>query len=336
MSECAPAHVFESEVKTHPSVRAWSQLNAAHAEPSHITTLKSQEGKSAVHRLEGVGRDGGAVIAKYCRQAVVAAERAVYEQVLPQLPLPSLHFYGSLGDADEFGWLFVEDAGDQRMGTSDEEHRCLASRWLAQLHTSASKLEKQAKLPDRSPDFYRTQAGAVRQAIAHSAGNPALYPDDRAVLSAVDRQLAFIDARWDQVEAACAGIPRTLVHGDFVRKNVRLRHTPHGTELLALDWETAGWGVPAIDLCRFVGGPVKPDLASYCAAMREAGEPVTLEQVEALAHVGSVFRLISAMYWAALRLDQPWVAKCMVWMGCYRTYMVDALRATHWGQGIED
>jgi hypothetical protein len=186
------------------------------------------------------------------------------------------------------------------------------------------------QLPDRGPGSYLAQAAAVQQAIRDSAANPALGAADREVLAAVDGQLAFVAGHWGEVEALCAGVSPTLVHGDLVVKNVRLRATSGSTHLFALDWETAGWGVPAIDLSRFVGAPVKPDLETYHSALREGGHPA--DSIEELAHLGSVFRLISAMYWAGLRLGQPWVGKCMVWMDCYRTYMGSALRATRWGQ----
>src|SRR6266480_3459068 len=54
----------------HPAVQAWCQLNPDHVVPDRITPAKFKPNKPrpnlAVYRLEGVGADGAAVIAKRC------------------------------------------------------------------------------------------------------------------------------------------------------------------------------------------------------------------------------------------------------------------------------
>jgi hypothetical protein len=324
-----------TEAAAHPAVRAWAELCPGRPEPTRVTTLKAQEEKSAVYRLEGAGEAGAAVVAKRCRAAVAAVERLVYERVLPRLPPPQLRCYGWVPEPDRrCAWLFVEDAGEGAFCPALPEHRRLAARWLAQVHAAARESAEGVELPDRGPGTYLGEARSVREAIRASHGNPVFTAADRDVLEVIDGQLAFVEAHRNEVEAVCEAIPPTLVHGDFVAKNIRLRAAPEGTQLFALDWETAGWGVPAADLCRFAGAPAMPDLDTYCSVLREAGQPVALKRVDELAHLGGVFRLISAMLWASLRLGDPWVNKCMRWMRCYRAEMVPALRATRWGQAV--
>jgi hypothetical protein len=64
------------------------------------------------------------------------------------------------------------------------------------------------------------------------------------------------------VGKSAEGIPSTLVHGDFSPKNVHIRAGNASVDVLPLDWETAGWGVPARDL-----SDVPIEL--YCAAVQQ-------------------------------------------------------------------
>src|SRR5207247_194188 len=75
-------------------------------------------------------------------------------------------------------------------------------------------------------------------------------------------QLNLLEARWSQVESFCDRMPGTLVHGDFVGKNMNIRTSTDGLALMVFDWETAGWGTPAADVA-------KVDLDAYWAVVRE-------------------------------------------------------------------
>jgi aminoglycoside phosphotransferase (APT) family kinase protein len=55
---------------------------------------------------------------------------------------------------------------------------------------------------------------------------------------------------WPHLEAICERFPPTLVHGDFVEENLRVTAENGHRRLVPLDWEKAGWGVPAVDLVR--------------------------------------------------------------------------------------
>src|SRR5919197_4876606 len=131
----------------HPSVRAWGKLAPNGAEPTAIAALGDRD-KAAVYRLTGVGLDGSSVVAKHCRTNTALIERAVYEQVLPDIPVTALHYYGCTAEEDGSCWLFVEDAAGVSFTPLLEEHCVLAARWLALLHTSAACVASAARLPD--------------------------------------------------------------------------------------------------------------------------------------------------------------------------------------------
>lgn len=314
---------------THPAVIAWRAIDPA-APVAWIETLKAQKSKSTVYRLHLTARSP--IVAKRCRWDVAVHERDLYRDVLPRLSIPTVRQHGWFPEPDrQCAWLFLEDAGDNEYDPALPIHRRLAAEWLGELHTAAPARVNGRLLPPRGPEFYLAQASAVRQAIADSASNPALSDHDRHVLGRIDQCLGYIESRRARIESDCTNVPRTLVHGDFVSKNIRLRTDGGRTELIALDWETSGWGIPAADLCRFVGAPAKPDLVRYHEILSDRGVGITMAEVEALAALGGVFRMIAAMYWASLGLTHPWVDKCMIWMRAYHDDMGAALRATEWG-----
>src|SRR5256885_3885528 len=70
----------------HPAVLAWSRLNPERAVPDRITPAKFKANRPrnhlTVYRLEGVGPDGTAVIAKRREPGAGLIERTVYERIL--------------------------------------------------------------------------------------------------------------------------------------------------------------------------------------------------------------------------------------------------------------
>jgi hypothetical protein len=311
----------------HPAVEAWRGLRPERVEPHRIEVVKAGRKaawKRAIYRLEGVGRAGSAVIAKRCAGATAQVERAVYAEVLPHLRVSYPHYYGSVeGPGGEFCWLFLEDAGGEKYCPQDEGHRALAVRWLGRVHTGAVSVAATARLPDQGPGGYLGELRAARATIRQSLPNPALAAADRATLGAVLGQLDVLESRWDRVGALCDGVPRTLVHGDFVHKNLRVRTTPAAAELLPFDWETAGWGVPAADVALV-------DAPAYWEVVREAWGHLGLRGVERLAELGRLFRLLAAVRWASLSLAREWVGNPMGQMRYYLTHLSAALRSAGW------
>src|SRR5205823_7356763 len=105
-----------------------------------------------------------------------------------------------------------------------------------------------------------------------------------------------------ELEECRRSIRPLLVHGDLVVKNVYLRSSPAGLALLVFDWENAGWGVPATDLCQYRGRTVTPDLAAYGAAMEASGRRLDSGQLARLARYGSLLRLIDGIRWSAEKM----------------------------------
>src|SRR5258708_4477717 len=116
-----------ADIARHPAVEAWRRLGGGGEDPRQVFVLKPEKKRSAVYRIEGAGPGGMAVIAKRGRAARLATELLIYREVLPYVPAVTLQCYGWLDDTQPgFGWLFLEDAGEERFSGTNAEHRALA------------------------------------------------------------------------------------------------------------------------------------------------------------------------------------------------------------------
>jgi hypothetical protein len=320
--------IRQTAAEEHPAVRAWRETQLGRGEPDGIDTLQERE-KAAVYRLKGVGPGGSAVIAKRCRTATALIERTVYEEILPRLPITTVHYYGFRRQDGEVCWLFLEDAGRERYSPYRKEHCALAGRWLGLLHTSAARLAAATRLPDRGPSHYLEHLRSARHTILHNLGNPALSGDDITVLNAIVAQCDLLESHWSRVEACCAGIPSTLVHGDFRPMNVHVRSDRGGNALLPMDWETAGWGMPAPDLIKSV------DLAAYWMVVRECWPTLDFQAIQRLANLGTLFRQLAFMSWESPSLEHEWIDKPMSKVRFYHAELSEAIQAIQVHQSVE-
>jgi len=118
------------------------------------------------------------------------------------------------------------------------------------------------------------------------------------MLHGVVAVLNALESGWSQIHTVCVGMPATMVHGDFRPKNVYLRTYGSGLVCYPLDWETAGWGIPAPDLTRI-------DLNAYWASAREWQPGLRLETVQRLRTLGQAFCAVAGIDWEStgLRFD---------------------------------
>jgi hypothetical protein len=291
----------------HPAVRAWRRAGGSERGLARVELLRRKTA-AEVFRLRGVGPGGGDIVAKRVEGATAEVERGVYERALPRLPRCAPGLFGALAEPGAC-WLFLEDAGDERVEGPGARERL--SEWAARFHTEAQALADGVALPGEGPDRHRARLRAARDALRAHVGHPELTAADRWVVRGIAATLERLDAGWERVEALCARMPRTLVHGDLGASNLRLRRAPGGGEVLALDWETAGVGPPAVDLFG-----VDPE--AYAAGVAHAWPWVTAEEVASWQRCGRLLRAIVATAWEAPDLVHPWVERPMARLRIYR------------------
>jgi hypothetical protein len=313
--------ILREGLAEHPATRAWETVRASRQVPERILVLKSER-KTAVYRLEGGGVGGSPVIAKRCRRSTAVVERTVYEEILPRLPIVTAGYYGFLEDDDPgYAWLFVEDLGPDSFSPEDPGHRRLAGQWIGTMHASAADLERAARLPDRGPSHYLAHLRRARRHLLEGHDNPVLGEDDRRSLRRLVSRLDDVEAGWDRVIRACRDIPRTLAHGDLDRRNMRVRGNGAGKSLLTFDWETAGWGVPAVDL-------LCTDLDAYCDAVRDRWPGTDRPTARHWVAVGNLLReSIASLSWRSEFLTFRWAAREVPCVVDYGTRMLVAFEA---------
>jgi aminoglycoside phosphotransferase (APT) family kinase protein len=324
MSAKTPGAVLWGTLAWHPAVQAWATIVPGARKPETIEVLRRGGKKAAIYRLMNAAphEDGRAVIAQRARLSKALIERAIYHDVLPHLPVPAPRFYGFLEDGPEFAWLFLEDVGADRYDPADPTHRALGARWLAQMHATAAGVAATRSLPAAGPARYLRHLRKGRSTIESHLANPAITAEESDELRMIVANLDRTEGAWARIEAVCAPFPKTLVHGDFRRKNVYLRRGPRGVEVLPIDWETAGWGVPAIDLIRI-------DVATYCDAAQTTWPDLRFDVVSRVAVAGRIFSQLAGIDWVSPQLgyeDHLYIIRPMSWLRDFHAQLGDALR----------
>jgi hypothetical protein len=310
----------------HPAARAWLRSGAGRGVPEAIEPLKEGK-KSAAYRLAGVSAEGSPVVAKRCLPEAAASELLIREEVLGCSGLSYPRLYGQAMASDE-AWLFLEDAGAQPYSPAAPEHRVLAARWLARLHTFAGGLDLSDRLPDRGPDHFHRRVRSLRETIGRNRVNPALSRSDQATLDRIVSCCDTLERRWTRVARFCARLPATLAHGDFAVKNLRLGRDGGGrASLLVFDWDSAGWSVASADLAQFAARSANPDLEVYWAETRSAWPHLTSAEILHAAHLGAIFRLLGPMLWEARTLEHAWAHHPMALLATYHSRLDDAMKA---------
>jgi len=311
----------QSAVMGHPAAVSWLRL-ARGRTPDELETIK-EEKKSSVLRLKHAGPQNEHVIAKREASEDLRVERTIYEQVLPLLTLTTPQYYGCVEEpAENHGWIFVEDAGDAICSQSPETST-LAARWLAGLHTGAAESTAALGLPSRAASHYLQQLQAARDRIRECRDNPSLTKADAGVLEDISWLCASIEDRWVEIGRLSEGVPQTVIHGDFSHKNMRLRRIEAGSELVAFDWEHAGYGTPAADLAWV-------DPIAYHLDVSSVWPNLGLLDVHRLVRAGRIFRLIDYIEWETHWLAYEWLANPMGNMRLYRRRLEETTRALDW------
>jgi ATP-binding cassette, subfamily B, bacterial len=308
----------------HAVVRAWRMIAPPQGRIERVDRLRTKK-KCEIYRLGFENRETS-VIAKRALTPGLAVERTIYEDVLPQLPVPALRYFGFAVDEDErFAWLFIEDAGDDSCSLA--EHGSEVSRWLGTLHGAAAELDLASSLPERGPAHYLEHLRATRATILDGFDNPALDADGKVMLHELVSTCDVIESSWSSIEALCAGLPRTLVHGDLVARNLRLRHDP-GPAVLAFDWECSGFGAPAADVYEVGSETTREQLSSYCSAASQYTRGIGEEELRVLLLVGTGFRLLASADWASRHLRHAWPERATATLRCYERPLRE------WGEGL--
>jgi hypothetical protein len=318
--------VPRDDVSEHPAFRAWAALGTDAGSPDRIDVLRVKK-KSGVYRLVGAGPGRCGVVAKRSSSESLQVERTVYAEILPRLGVPALRCFGFAQEpGGEQSWIFVEDGGGNESRPDPRRDAETLAAGLALLHGEASRIHDETGLPDRGAAHYREHLRIARDTILRSLASSSLRNGEAELLRNIVGQCDLLASLWTGIEDACDGFPRTLVHGDVAEKHMRVHRTTAGSALLLFDWETAGWGVPAVDLAQLeVGRLWGVQIHRYHAAVRRHWPRADFGRIGRLASAGSVFRLLALLCWESSRISDEPSQKTMSRMAVYHAEMARVL-----------
>jgi aminoglycoside phosphotransferase (APT) family kinase protein len=260
--------------------------------------------------------------------STASIEHTVYDEILPRLPFTTLRYYGFVREDDGFAWLFLEDVGRVRFSRLVAQQRMLVGRWLALMHTFARSVGASAGLPDRGQRHYLEHLRAARRDIRLNIANPAVAGSDVDLLWSVIALCDDLESHWNELDQCFDGAQATLVHGDFRPKNVHLRTIDSEACVFVLDWETAGWGPPAVDLAP-ARGPYSAhqvDVATYRSIAHESWAKSDSHTIGRLVAAGTIFRRLAAMAWASSDLTFDDVSLPVSRLRVYRAELLEAVQ----------
>lgn len=315
----------------HPAILAWRRFTGEKQLPSGAIKLKAKRNRG-VYRLYDARPDGQAIIAKRSYHSRVQVEDKIYRHVLSGLSLSSPSYYGFLEEDDVYCWLFLEDVGGERISYTNLAHQTAAATWLGQLHILTATAVSRTELVDRGPDHYLDYLHSGQTRIRENLGNPSMTREDRAMLSDLIAQLDSVTLDWGMIIGFCQELPRTVVHGDFQAKNIRIRQSNGQIQIFPLDWELAGWGVPATDLSPSLSpNPVfLVNMARYWQIVRDHKVYLSYQQLERMVVLGYLFRHIAAINWASASLHFEPPKKAIELLTLYHRNLGQALKNKAW------
>lgn len=181
-------------------------------------------------------------------------EIEVYRRLLSNAKLGTARFYGSLTQPEPEGsCLFLERVhGKELFQFGDLQVWKAAARWLAALHARfreiAPELSRETGLIRCNRQFYLGWANRARAALRENAQIGALEK------SSFSRICELYGAIADRL----AGLPRTLIHGEFYPSNILADPDARPLRICPVDWEMAALGPGLIDLAALTAGRWNP------------------------------------------------------------------------------
>jgi hypothetical protein len=195
-------------------------------------------------------------------------EIEAYRQILPYAPHGAATWYGAdvNPSAQRYRLVLerVEGLELRHVGAFTIWER--AARWIAQFHRSFSPADL-ARLVESSRVLVYDEAFYSRwleRAQRIAARRPALR-------RAVDR----IARGYAPVVKRLAGMPRTLIHGEFYPCNILIGRTGHRVRVCPVDWEMAALGPGLMDLACLTTGWALRAQRALVRAYRAAGPGAT-------------------------------------------------------------
>jgi Ser/Thr protein kinase RdoA (MazF antagonist) len=193
-------------------------------------------------------------------------------------------------------WMFFEYVDGIPFDREDPEHRRGAARLAARLHNLQPTDAELAILPQYfAPHYQQRLLDAADRLRTYQIATGTMCP---SIVGRVRARLENVLESWDFVEQCFRDHPARIVHGDFTGKNLFVRRSEASIHVVAIDWDTVGFGYRFVDLqCA--------DIHEYCSVSGLGADSESNEDVAAALRVGLTLRLIDSVAWTVTKLQGP-------------------------------
>ena len=195
-------------------------------------------------------------------------ETQAYRWILPHAPPGTATWYGAVVNPSTQRYrLFLERVEGlelRHVGAFSVWER--TARWIARFHRSFSPTQV-ARLVERSRVLIYDEAFYWRW-LERARGFAAGHREMRRRVERIARGYASVVKRL-------AGMPRTLIHGEFYPCNILVRRTGRLLRVCPVDWEMAALGPAAIDLACLTTGWARRGERAMVRAYRAARSDTT-------------------------------------------------------------
>lgn len=308
--------------------RYWQAAGGTH-ELHEVEAIQVERFRS-VYRLH-FRRGHPPVIAKYCPTKDAEAEHRVYLEILPAWGIDGPAAYGLVATDDPGrSWFFMGDVGGRPYDPSRKADRELAAEWLATLHILADQHGTPPTLKDRSFEYYRPSLTKCTELLSTHSTNPVLSGDEQELLRRLHDFSATLERHWQDIAEFCRSMPQALIHGDFKEDNMRVVDGPNGPRIVTFDWANVGWAAPCLDLAKFTGYSVDPDLEIYLQRLQRHWPAIDKADIVRLAYIGEIFRWVETVRWHVEDIEYGKHQMAMSRMAVYEIWMNDIRRMEPW------
>ena len=280
-------------------------------------TVVNDDGRSLVLMLKDLGPDALREDARRAKPSFLRSptrELWAYD-ILEGLELAAPRCLGSYSEPEAgIDFLILEKApGVPLWQVGDFRAWEAAGRWIAGAH------ERLAPVADfHNPDpllvynrgYFEIWPQRVKEFVLGRGG-----VDDARV-----RALACVVANYGAVVEKLAGLPATIIHGEYHASNILVEATPAGPRIHPVDWEMAGVGPGLLDLADLTAGNwTEAQRAALVDAYRGALPPGWAAPEEGYEVSLDACRLHKAMQWLGWAADwspprehkQDWLAEAL-------------------------
>jgi hypothetical protein len=244
-------------------------------------------------------------------------EIRVYEHVLSAADIGTAACYGTHCDADaDYFLLFLERVRSAKLcHVGDFAVWTRVARWLGAWHATVVPRATRDRVPLLRYDeaYYHRWLNRAATNVGKSADH-----GGGVTAAAARRDLAWLAGRYGELARALAGLPRTLIHGEFYPSNVLIAQTQQAdgdpaarARVCPVDWEMAALAPGAVDLAALVSG-------RWTAEQREVMAMAYYDELAkntpaAAAALPSRTELLRSLDYCRLHLAVQWVGWSADW-----------------------